>query len=69
MFVANTKNPDLRYNNSGYADMTAYEALQNVRREERRQLIAELKEVAKKHGYKITSTIELKELEGCNSDT
>ena len=69
MFVANTKNPDLRYNNSGYADMTAYEALQNVRREERRQLIAELKEVAKKHGYKITSTIELKELEDCNSDT
>ena len=41
-----------------------YEALKNVQKEERRQLIYELKELAKSHGYKIVSTIELKALDG-----
>ncbi len=49
-------------NASGCTDMTAYEALQNVRREEKRKLIEELKSVAQEHGYIITSRIELKEI-------
>ena len=39
-----------RINSSGCADITAYEAIKNVRREERRRLIAELKALANKHG-------------------
>lgn len=49
-----------RINSSGCADITAYEAIKNVRREERRRLIAELKALANKHGYRIVSTIQLK---------
>lgn len=49
-------------NTSGCTDKTAYEAMRNVRREERRNLIAELKSVAQNHGYMITSKIILKEL-------
>ena len=48
-----------RINSSGCADITAYEAIKNVRREERRRLIAELKALANKHGYRIVSTIGL----------
>ncbi len=62
--MANNRCPNDKYNESGYADGTAYLALQNVRREERRKLIAELKELAIKHGYRIVSTIELKEMDG-----
>ena len=40
-----------RRNSSGCTDVTAYEAIKNVRREERRRLIAELKALANKHGY------------------
>ena len=46
------------------ADITAYEAIKNVRREERRRLIAELKALANKHGYRIVSTIQLKDMDG-----
>ena len=53
-----------RLNSSGCADITAYEAMKAVRREERRNLIAELKALAKKHGYRIVSTIRLKDMEG-----
>ena len=53
-----------RINSSGCADVTAYEAIKNVRREERRRLIAELKALANKHGYSIVSTIQLKDLDG-----
>lgn len=49
-------------NVSGCTDKTAYEAMQNIRREERRNLIAELKSVAQNHGYTITNKIILKEL-------
>lgn len=50
-------------NNSGCVDITAYEAMKAVRREERKNLIAELKELANKHGYRIVSTIHLKDME------
>lgn len=53
-----------RLNGSGYADITAYEAMKAVRREERRNLIAELKALANRHGYRIVSTIRLKDMEG-----
>ena len=53
-----------RLNSSGCADITAYEAMKAVRREERRNLIAELKALANKHGYRIVSTIRLKDIEG-----
>ena len=62
--MPNTRQPDMRYNDSGYNDNTAYEALKNVQKEERRQPIFALKELAKEHGYKIVSTIELKALDG-----
>ena len=52
-----------RLNGSGCAD-TAYEAMKAVRREERRNLIAELKALANKHGYRIVSTIRLKDMDG-----
>ena len=53
-----------RINSSGCADITAYEAIKNVRREERRRLIAELKALANKHGYRIVSTIRLEDMDG-----
>ena len=53
-----------RRNSSGCTDATAYEAIKNVRREERRRLIAELKALANKHGYKIVNTIQLKDMDG-----
>ena len=53
-----------RINSSGCADITAYEAIKNVRREERRRLIAELKALANKDGYRIVSTIQLKDMDG-----
>ena len=53
-----------RRNSSGCTDATAYEAIKNVRREERRRLIAELKALANRHGYRIVSTIRLKDMEG-----
>ena len=53
-----------RRNSSGCTDITAYEAIKNVRREERRRLIAELKALANKHGYRIVSTIRLKDMDG-----
>ena len=53
-----------RLNGSGCADITAYEAMKAVRREERRNLIAELKALANRHGYRIVSTIRLKDMDG-----
>lgn len=53
-----------RLNGSGCADITDYEAMKAVRREERRNLIAELKALANKHGYRIVSTIRLKDMDG-----
>ena len=53
-----------RFNGSGCADITAYEAMKAVRREERRNLITELKALANMHRYRIVSTIHLKEMDG-----
>lgn len=61
--MSNSKKPNMKYNASGCEDTTAYQAIKNVQREERRQLIADLKTLACQHGYKIVSTIELKEIE------
>ena len=49
--MANSKAPECKYNESGCVDHTAYIAILNVRRAERRQLIAELKALANQHGY------------------
>ena len=62
--MPNTKNPDMKYNESGCKDMTAYEALRNVQREERRNLITAIKALAKGRGYRIVNVIELEELDG-----
>lgn len=62
--MANSKNPNEKYNKSGCTDSTAYIAIQNMRREERRQLIIELKALANSCGYRIVSTIRLKEIGG-----
>ena len=62
--MSNTKKPDMKFIDSGCRDMTAYEALRNVQREERRNLIAAIKALAKEHGYKIVNVIELEELDG-----
>ena len=59
--VANVMEKE-KYNQSGYKDMTAFEAVQNVRREERRKLISEIKELALSHGYIITGQINIKEI-------
>lgn len=58
-----SRKKDDRYNSSGCKDMTAYEAMKNIKKEERKRLIEKLNEVAKEHGYKIISDIRLKELE------
>ena len=50
------------YNSSGCIDRTAYEALKNIRREERRALINLLKLTAENHGYEIANRIELREI-------
>ncbi|MGN0178942.1 MAG: hypothetical protein ACI4DY_05795 [Monoglobaceae bacterium] len=49
-------------NTSGCIDKTAYDALKNIRREERKCLINLLKLTAEKHGYEITSRIYLREI-------
>ncbi|MCR4692302.1 MAG: hypothetical protein K5664_00290 [Firmicutes bacterium] len=62
--MSNSRQPDIKYNKSGYADKTAYEAMKNIQKEERKQLITKLKELAKKYGYRIVGEIELKEVDG-----
>lgn len=62
--MSNSKNPNEKYNESGCEDTTAYQAIKNVQREERRRLIAELKALANRRGYRIVSTIRLKEIGG-----
>ena len=58
-----------RLNSSGCSDITAYEAMKAVRREERRNLIAELKALANRHGYRIVSTIRLQDMDGDFTNT
>lgn len=54
---------DERHNTSGCKDMTAYRAMRNIKKEERRALIMKMKELAEQHGYEIISIIRLRELE------
>lgn len=54
-------------NASGCKDLTAYEALKNVRRTERQRLIADITELAAKRGYEVTSPIRLTELREVDS--
>ena len=63
MQMPNTRTTDFRYNASSCRDNTAHEAISNIQREERRNLITALKALANQHGYKIVSLIELEELE------
>lgn len=53
-------------NASGCRDETAYEAMKNIRREERKKLIAEIKELAARYGYEIDCRIDLKEIKEAN---
>lgn len=55
-------NNELR-NASGCTDKTAYEAIKNIRREERKNLIEELNNAAQQKGYIIASKIVLKEIQ------
>ena len=49
-------------NASGCRDETAYEAIKNIRRGERKKLIADITELAARRGYEITSNIRLDEI-------
>ena len=51
-----------KLNASGCRDETAYEAMKNIRREERKKLIADIIELAARRGYEITSNIRLEEI-------
>lgn len=51
-----------KLNASGCRDETAYEAVRNIRREERRKLITDITELAASRGYEITSNIRLEEI-------
>ena len=57
------KNKNDYLNGSGCKDFTAYEAIRNVEREERRKLIEDLKELAERRGYRILNTIRLTEVD------
>ena len=52
-----------KFNSSGCLDKTAFDAIQNVRRAERKKLIAEIKELAARYGYEIDCRIDLKEIQ------
>lgn len=47
----------MKYNESGCIDKTAYAAINRIRKDERKKIIYEMKELAQKHGYKIISII------------
>ena len=49
-------------NASGCKDFTAYEAIKNVQRGERKRLLADIAELAANRGYEITSVIRLEEI-------
>lgn len=55
-----------KLNASGCRDETAYEAMRNIRREERKKLIADITELAARRGYEITSNIRLEEIKEVN---
>lgn len=49
-------------NASGCIDETCYKAIECVSKEERKKLISELKELARKHWYEISCYIYLREI-------
>ena len=51
-----------KVNASGCRDETAYEAVKNIWREERRKLITDIISLAASRGYEITSNIRLEEI-------
>ena len=57
-----------KLNSSGCLDKTAFEEIKNVRREERKRLIAEIKELAARYGYEIDCRIDLKEIKEVQAD-
>ena len=57
-----------KLNSSGCLDKTAFDAIQNVRRAERKKLIEEIKELAARYGYEIDCRIDLKEIKEVHTD-
>ena len=55
--MASNRNPEVRYNGSGYADKTAGEAIMKADRDllklRQLQLMNRLRSVAKEHGFRI----------------
>lgn len=65
--MASNRNPEVRYNESGYADKTAGEAITRADRDllrlRRVQLMNRLRSVAKEHGFRICGYVNLVEIE------
>ena len=65
--MASNRNPEVRYNGSGYADKTAGEAIARADRDllrlRRVQLMNRLRSVAKEHGFRICGYVNLVEIE------
>ena len=50
------------FNGSGYKDATAYSAIRNAEHDNRTKLIADIKAMAERRGYKVIGYIRLKEI-------
>ena len=65
--MASNRNPEVRYNGSGYADRTAGEAIVKADRDllklQQLQLMNRLRSVAKEHGFRICGYVNLVEIE------
>ena len=65
--MASNRNPEVRYNGSGYSDRTAGEAIAKADRDllklRRLQLMNRLRSVAKEHGFRICGYVNLVEIE------
>ena len=65
--MATNRNPEVRYNGSGYSDRTAGEAIMKADRDllklRRLQLMNRLRSVAKEHGFRICGYVNLVEIE------
>ena len=65
--MASNRNPEVRYNGSGYSDRTAGEAIVKADRDllklRQLQLMNRLRSVAKEHGFRICGYVNLVEIE------
>ncbi len=65
--MASNRNPEVRYNGSGYTDRTAGEAITRADRDllrlRRVQLMNRLRSVAKKYGFRICGYVNLVEID------